>query len=109
MNNLNPALASAVQTNYLQANGQANATANEPKISDKTTAEASSGGNTTVTLEDQSQTSAIDYTDLASSQIVSGRQSVESNSSEANETNNGLTYSSNLQAQANYLSNQNEE
>lgn len=102
MNNINPALASAAQTSYLQSNGLSDTTAKDPKVNEKTSVSSSSGGNTTVTLSEKNVSQKSDYLDLAKDRRINEKDSASSEATEKGETNNGLTYSSNLQAQANY-------
>lgn len=112
MNNINPALAAATQTLNAQANGITDTSAKEPKVTDKTTSETSSGGNTTVTLSEQSEAERIDYRDLAASQTINANRSVEDAPVETNQTANTATSTSfvaGLQAQANYLASQPQE
>lgn len=102
MNNVNPVLASAAQATYLQSNGLADATAKEPKVTEKSTALSSSAGNTTVTLSDKSEALEADYLNLAKNLRVNEKDSTSTEATEKGDTTNGLTYSANLQAQANY-------
>ena len=105
MNSVNPAMASANQAMAQQANGLTNVLNNDPKVTDRQGGQASSGGNTTVTLSDQSQANSVqqtDYQDLAASQTVNANTPVEEANVNANQTTSGTTYASNLSAQANY-------
>ncbi|WP_024852267.1 hypothetical protein [Hydrogenovibrio kuenenii] len=102
MNNVNPVLASATHATYLQSNGLADATAKEPKVTEKSTAVTSSAGNSSVTLSDKNQTQQTDYLNLAKDRRVNEKDSAGSEPTEKGDTTNGLTYASNLQAQANY-------
>lgn len=103
MNSVNPSLASATQALYAQANGIADNTAKDPKVTDKTNPVTSSAENTTVTLSEQSQQVRSDYTDLANTQTVNANTPAEEAPVETNQTTNNVTYSANLQAQSNYL------
>jgi len=106
MNSVNPALASAVQASYLQANGLNNPSANEPKVQDKTTAQTSAGENTTVTLSSKTNSVQPDYSDLAVSQTVNNRDSVENANISQQETSSKTTYAGNLQTQSNFYANE---
>lgn len=99
-NTINPAMQSvamSVMPQQSQAAQQA-----ENRVTDRASSEVSSGGNTTVTLSSQSQAAGNDYMDLAASQTVNQNAPVEDQNTQASDTSNGLTYASNLQAQANY-------
>ncbi len=102
MNNINPALASAVQSIYMQANGLSDNTAKEPKVQEKTSVSSSAANNTTVTLSSKAGNIQPDYTDLAVNKVVSNRDSVENSNVAQSELTNGTTYASNLQAQSNF-------
>lgn len=122
MNTIGPALASASQALFTQANGLSDPLSKAPKLTENTTTVSSSAQNTTVTLSDQSKINASSYNDLKAYQTVNERNSVENPSVERNESNQqqqaekvqGEThqtaqYASQLQMQANYLSSQKAE
>lgn len=97
---INPAMQSVAQNYMPQQNTAGQAEQN--RVSDRSTSEVSTGGNTTVTLSSQAQAISSDYMDLAASQTVNQNNPVQDSNTEANQTSNGLTYASSLQAQANY-------
>uniref|UniRef100_Q31JH3 Uncharacterized protein n=1 Tax=Hydrogenovibrio crunogenus (strain DSM 25203 / XCL-2) TaxID=317025 RepID=Q31JH3_HYDCU len=103
MNTVSPALASAAQALYTQANGLSDTLSKEPKLTDKTTSETSSAQNTTVTLSDQSKAQAVDYQDLAKNQTVNSKASVEDAPVDSNQTTNTVTNTAKLQAESNYM------
>lgn len=98
-NTINPAMQSVAMSAMPQQNAAQQA---ENRVSDRATSEISSGGNTTVTLSSQGQAAGNDYMDLAASQTVNQNNPVQDQNTNANDTSNGLTYASTLQAQANY-------
>jgi len=103
MNTVSPSLASAAQALYTQANGLSDTLSKAPKVTDKTTSESSSAQNTTVTLSDQTKAQSVDYQDLAKSQTVNAKASVEEAPIESNETTNTVTNTAKLQAESNYM------
>ncbi len=122
MNTIGPALASASQALFTQANGLSDTLSKAPKLTENTTAVSSSAQNTTVTLSDQSKSNVSNYNDLKAYQTVNERNSVENPSVERNEssqqqqaektqgeTHQTAQYASQLQMQANYLSSQKAE
>lgn len=122
MNTISPALASASQALFTQASGLNDPLAKEPKLTDKTASAASSAQNTTVTLSDQSENNQSSYTDLKQFQTVNEKQSVESSTIEAKESNRQqlaeksqaaaqqkTQYAADLQTQSNYFSSQKAE
>ncbi|PLA75284.1 hypothetical protein CYQ88_01580 [Hydrogenovibrio sp. SC-1] len=122
MNTIGPALASASQALFTQANGLSDTLSKAPKLTESTTAVSSSAQNTTVTLSDQSKIDASSYNGLKAYQTVNERNSVENPSVERNEssqtqqaertqgeTHQTAQYANQLQMQANYLSAQKAE
>lgn len=122
MNTIGPALASASQALFTQANGLNDSLAKAPKLTENTTTASSSAQNTTVTLSDQSKLNASSYNDLKSYQTVNERNSVENPTVERNESsqlqqseklqgevNQSAKYANQLQMQTNYFSSQKAE
>lgn len=105
MATINPNLASAVLT--LQ-NQQSNSTLKTDSKADERPQELSrstTSGNSSVSLSESSQELSTDYLQLSGQQSVRSSDSVENKTADASETTNGLTYTSNLQTQRNYLAN----
>ncbi|MEA1988817.1 MAG: hypothetical protein U9N57_06380 [Pseudomonadota bacterium] len=105
MATINPNLASATLT--LQ-NQQSNSTLKVDSKADERPQELSRStvsGNSSVSLSESSQELSTDYLQLNRQQSVQSSDSVENKTTDASETNIGLTYASNLQTQRNYLSN----
>ncbi|BCN92321.1 hypothetical protein THMIRHAM_01060 [Thiomicrorhabdus immobilis] len=106
MSTINPNLASAALS---MQNQQSN---NNSKIESKTNERSSeslrtpSKLDTSVTLTTSTENPVTDYLSLSRQQTINNTEAVENSANEANETTNGLTYASNLQAQSNFLSNQ---
>lgn len=122
MNTIGPALASASQALFTQANGLNDPLSKAPKLTENTTTASSSAQNTTVTLSDQSKLNASSYNDLKSYQTVNERNSVENPTVERNESsqlqqseklqgevNQSAKYANQLQMQTNYFSSQKAE
>lgn len=120
MNTIGPALASASQALFTQANGLNDPLAKELKLTDKTTSVSSSAQNTTVTLSDQSKASTLSYSDLKQFQTVNEKGSTENPITERNEPSQqqraesaqggeiaqAKQYATQLQAQSNYYNSQ---
>ncbi|NCN43473.1 MAG: hypothetical protein CO158_07195 [Piscirickettsiaceae bacterium CG_4_9_14_3_um_filter_43_564] len=116
MNTIGPALASASQALFTQANGLSDPLSKEPKLTDKTTSSSSSAQNTTVTLSDQSKVNNFNYSDLKQFQTVNEKASLENPNVERNyssqqqaENQQPSKYAAQLQTQTNYFSSQKAE
>ncbi|WP_052501468.1 hypothetical protein [Thiomicrospira microaerophila] len=100
---INPNLSSmalSMMPNQNQASSQDSAS----RVSDRPTSSVSAAGNDTVTLSSATQgvNGANDYMNLAASQTVNANNPVQEQAVQTNDTTNGLTYASNLQAAANF-------
>lgn len=97
---INPAMQSAALSAMPQQNTAAQA--EQTRVTDRQTSDVSAGGNTTVTLSSLGQAMSSDNMGLAASQTVNQKEPVQAQTTEANDTSNGLNYAANVQAQANY-------
>jgi len=99
---INPSLASAAMSMMPSQNQAAQQDAT--RVADRPTSSVSAAGNDTVTLSSamQSVNGVNDYSNLAASQTVNSNSPVQQQRVETNDTTNGLTYASNLQAAANF-------
>ncbi|QCU89207.1 hypothetical protein [Thiomicrorhabdus sediminis] len=108
MISMNPNLASAGISAQTQQNGATIKAEN--KVSEPTESQrVAQSGNSSVSLSDASVDNAVDYSELAQNQTVRSSDSTENRSTEANQTQNGLSYASSLELQANYAAKQAEE
>ncbi len=101
MNAINPSLSAALSLQ--PQNNQMNARP-ELKMDDKSSAQATNGGNSTVTLSDSAQMLSGRLNDVAASQSVRNSADVENNTMDANETTSGVSVVSDLQSKANVYS-----
>lgn len=100
MSTINPSLsAAALSVQSQQANPVIK---DELKMTEHSHAQATNGGNSTVTLSDNSDQQANDYQKLVSAQTVRNTTAAENQAAEANQTSSGLTYATALQSQANF-------
>ncbi|UQB42325.1 hypothetical protein JX580_11840 [Thiomicrospira microaerophila] len=74
------------------------------RLTDRSTPTVSAAGNDTVTLSSSNQglNAVNDYLNLAASQTVNQNNPVQEQNIQSNDVTNGLTYSTSLQAQANF-------
>lgn len=74
------------------------------RLTDRSTPTVSVAGNDTVTLSSSNQglNAVNDYLNLAASQTVNQNNPVQEQNIQSNDVTNGLTYSTSLQAQANF-------
>ena len=99
MNAINPSLSAALSLQPQQ--NQMNARP-ELRMDDKSSAQATNGGNSTVTLSDAAQSmSSGRLNDVSASQSVRNGADVENNTMDANETTSGVSVVSDLQSKAN--------
>ncbi len=102
MNAINPSLSAALSLQ--PQNNQMNARP-DLRMDDKSSAQATNGGNSTVTLSDSAQMlSSGRLNDVAASQSVRDSMAVENNTMDANETTSGVSVVSDLQSKANIYS-----
>jgi len=98
MNAINPSLSAALSLQ--PQNNQMNARP-DLKMDDRSTSQATSGGNSTVTLSDAAQAIAgSSSNELVASQHVRSRDAVETNAMDANEMTSGLSTVSDLSSKA---------
>ena len=98
MNAINPSLSAALSLQ--PQNNQMNARP-DLKMDDRSTSQATSGGNSTVTLSDAAQAIAgSSSNELVASQNVRSRDAVETNAMDANEMTSGLSTVSDLSSKA---------
>ena len=99
MNAINPSLSAALSVQPQQ--NQVNARL-DLRMDDKSSSQATSGGNSTVTLSDTAQAMSSDrVNELVASQSVRDGSAVENNALDANETTSGVSVVSDLQSKAN--------
>ena len=98
MNAINPSLSAALSLQ--PQNNQMNARP-DLRMDDKSSSQATSGGNSTVTLSDAAQAIAgSSSNDLVASQSVRSRDVLETSAMDANETTSGLSAVSELSSKA---------
>ncbi len=98
MNAINPSLSAALSLQPQQ--NQMNARP-ELRMDDKSSAQATNSGNSTVTLSDSAQMLSGRSNEIAASQSVRSTADVENNTMDANETTSGVSVVSDLQSKAN--------
>ncbi len=101
MNAINPSLSAALSLQPQQ--NQMNARP-DLRMDDKSSSQATSGGNSTVTLSDTAQMLSGRLNDIAASQSVRNSADIENNTMDANETTSGVSVVSDLQSKANAYS-----
>ena len=97
MNAISPSLSAALSLQPQQ--NQMNARA-DLRMDDKSSAQATNGGNSTVTLSDSAQVLSGRLNEVAASQSVRNSTDVENNTMDANETTSGVSVVSDLQSKA---------
>ncbi len=97
MNAINPSLSAALSLQ--PQNNQMNARS-DLRMDDKTTSQATSGGNSTVILSDAAQAMVGGSSELAASQNVRGREPLETGTMNASETTSGMSTVSDLSSKA---------
>ncbi|VAW45057.1 hypothetical protein MNBD_GAMMA04-212 [hydrothermal vent metagenome] len=101
MNAINPSLSAALSLQPQQ--NQMNARP-ELRMDDKSSAQSTNGGNSTVTLSDTAQMLSGRLNEVAASQSVRNSADVENNTMDANETTSGVSVVSDLQSKVNAYS-----
>jgi len=101
MNAINPSLSAALSLQPQQ--NQMNAKP-ELRMDDKSSSQSTNGGNSTVTISDAAQAISNGQNELMASQTVRSNASIETNTTEANQTTSGLTYGNSLQNKASFYS-----
>jgi len=97
MNAINPSLSAALSLQ--PQNNQMNARP-DLRMDDKSSAQATNGGNSTVTLSDAAQSMSGRSNELVASQSVRDSMGVENNAMDANELTSGVSVVSDLQSKA---------